>query len=67
MQRRFAEEDDTICADAMIAEGVTIFDLDDAQRARFVAATRAEVEKTRSRFSAELIELFENDLAQVEA
>lgn len=67
MQRQFAEEDDVICADAMIAEGVTIVDLDDAQRAQFVAAARGEVEKTRSRFGSDLIELFENDLARVQA
>ncbi|MGI9366026.1 MAG: TRAP transporter substrate-binding protein [Rhizobiaceae bacterium] len=67
MQRQFAEQDDTICADAMTAEGVTIVDLDEAQRAQFEAAARGEVEKTRSRFGADLIELFENDLARVQA
>jgi len=64
-QRRFAEEDDEICAKALAADGVTLIHLSEAERAAFAAATRDEVEKTRQKFGAELIALFEDDLAQV--
>lgn len=64
-QRRFAEEDDDICAKAMQEEGVTLIELQEAERASLENAARQEVETTRGRFSAELIALFENDLAQV--
>lgn len=62
-QRKFAEEDDEICANALRAEGVEIIDLDDDQRSRFADATRDEVELTRANFPVELIALFEQDLA----
>ena len=63
-QRRFAEDDDDICARALIDDGVTLIKLTDAERAVFAEAARGEVGKTRQRFGAELIDLFENDLAQ---
>lgn len=66
-QRRFAEEDDEICARALAADGVTLVELSEAERAALAGATRAEVEKTRQRFGADLIALFEDDLAQVRA
>jgi len=64
-QRRFAEEDDEICAKALIGDGVELIELSEAERAAFENATRDEVQKTRQRFSADLIALFEDDLAKV--
>lgn len=66
-QRRFAEEDDAICAKALIDDGVTLIELSQAERAAFANATRAEVDKTRQRFGADLIALFEDDMARVRA
>jgi C4-dicarboxylate-binding protein DctP len=63
LQRRFAEDDDVICAKAMQEEGVELIELTDAERTVFADAARAEVEATRQRFSPELIALFENDIA----
>ncbi|MEM7462600.1 MAG: TRAP transporter substrate-binding protein [Pseudomonadota bacterium] len=65
-QRKFAEEDDEICANALRAEGVEIIELDNEQRASFAAATKTEVDKTRANFPSELIALFEQDLARHE-
>ena len=62
-QRRFAEEDDVICADNLRADGVELIELSDAERAAFVSATRHEVETTRHAFSAELLALFDHELA----
>ncbi len=62
-QRKFAEDDDTICADAMRSQGVEITELDDATRAAFAEATRAEVDITRSQFSPELRDLFDTELS----
>ena len=62
-QRRFAEEDDTICSAELRAQGVEIIELDDAARAAFAEATRAEVEITRANFSPELRELFDKELS----
>lgn len=62
-QRKFAEQDDKICAEALAAEGVRLVELTGPEREVMRQATRAEVEKTRSRFGDELIELFEADLA----
>jgi C4-dicarboxylate-binding protein DctP len=62
-QRQLADEDDAICSDKLIAEGVEIFELDGAQRQAFVEATRAEVAQTRGSFDARLITLFDEDLA----
>ena len=64
-QRRFAEEDDDICAAALTADGVTLVHLTEAERGGLAAAAAPEVQKTRARFGAELIALFENDLAKV--
>ncbi len=64
-QRRFAEEDDEICAKALAADGVTLIELAEDERRAFAEAASAEVEKTRARFDADLIALFESDLAQV--
>lgn len=65
-QRRFAEEDDRICAEKLRADGVELIELSDAERAAFVAATRNEVAKTRSAFSPELLALFDQELANAE-
>lgn len=62
-QRRFAEEDDTICSTALQSQGVTITELNDGERAAFAQATRAEVEITRQSFSPELRELFDKELS----
>lgn len=64
-QRQFAEDDDTICTQAMEADGVTFVHLTPDERAAFAAATRAEVDATRAGFGADLIALFEDDLANV--
>jgi TRAP-type C4-dicarboxylate transport system substrate-binding protein len=66
-QRRFAEEDDEICAKALIEDGVTLIELSEAECAAFANTTRDEVDKTRQRFGSDLIALFEDDLAQVRA
>ena len=63
-QRRFAEEDDVVCAKALTEDGVDLIELTDAERSAFAAATRAEVDTTRSRFGADLIALFESDIAK---
>lgn len=62
-QRGFAEEDDVICAEKLVAEGVEIIELDDDRRRAFVDATKNEVTKTRAQFDARLISLFDEDLA----
>lgn len=62
-QRRFAEEDDTICSAELIAQGVEIIELDDATRAAFAQTTRSEVEITRQNFSPELRDLFDKELS----
>jgi C4-dicarboxylate-binding protein DctP len=62
-QRRFAEEDDTICAEKLVADGVEIHTLDDAQRAAFIEATKGEVKKMRAGFDDDLIALFDESLA----
>ncbi|MGI9435272.1 MAG: TRAP transporter substrate-binding protein [Geminicoccaceae bacterium] len=63
-QRRFAAEDDRICADKLRADGVELIELSDTERAAFVSATRNEVAKTRTAFSAELTALFDQELAK---
>ena len=62
-QRGFADEDDQVCAEKMMAEGVDIHELDAAGRAAFVEATKDDVAITRSNFSAELVELFDTSLS----
>lgn len=64
-QRKFAEEDDDICAKALTADGVTLVTLSPADRAEFTEAARAEVQKTRQRFGAELLTMFDEDIAKV--
>lgn len=61
-QRRFAEEDDTICSAELRNQGVEITELDDKTRAEFANATRAEVDITRQNFSPELRALFDKEL-----
>jgi len=62
-QRRFADEDDRICAEKLIAEGTELHELDSAQRQAFVTATRDEVAITRGGFDADLIKLFDENLS----
>lgn len=62
-QRKFAEDDDAICSAELIRQGVEITELDDATRAAFAAATRTEVDITRSQFSPELRALFDRELS----
>lgn len=62
-QRRFAEEDDQICSDALQADGCELIELSDAERMAFREATTSEVDLTRAQFSDEFITLFESDLA----
>ncbi len=62
-QRRFAEDDDDICSAKLRAEGVTITELSDDERAAFREATRAEVDITRANFSPELRDLFDTELS----
>ncbi|MDB4053074.1 TRAP transporter substrate-binding protein [Octadecabacter sp.] len=64
-QRQLAQDDDAICTDAMINDGVTFVELSPKERATLAAATHREVAATRARFSTDLIALFENDLANV--
>jgi len=63
-QRRFAEEDDAICTKALLEEGVELIELTPEEREAFTATTRAEVEQTRARFGADLIAMFEDDIAK---
>ena len=63
-QRRFAEEDDLICAEKLRADGVALIELDGAERAAFVSATRDEVATTRRGFNQELLALFDQELAK---
>ncbi|MEL6523446.1 MAG: TRAP transporter substrate-binding protein [Pseudomonadota bacterium] len=62
-QRRFAEEDDTICSAALRAKGVEITELSDAERTAFREATRSAVDITRANFPPELRELFDTELS----
>jgi C4-dicarboxylate-binding protein DctP len=63
-QRQFADDDDRICAEKLIADGTEIYELDSAQRATFVTATREEVARTRAGFDAELVALFDDNLSR---
>jgi TRAP-type C4-dicarboxylate transport system substrate-binding protein len=65
-QRRFAEQDDEICGQALTAEGTTLVTLTADQRRAFADATREEVNKTRNQFGADLIALFDQDIALVQ-
>ena len=62
-QRQFAEEDDTFCSAELRAQGVEITELDGPTRAAFAAATRPEVDTTRSQFTPELRALFDAELS----
>ncbi|MEX3009715.1 TRAP transporter substrate-binding protein [Hoeflea sp. TYP-13] len=62
-QRGFADEDDILCTERLVAEGIEIQELSDAQRKVFVDATSREVATTRAGFDARLITLFDEDLA----
>jgi TRAP-type C4-dicarboxylate transport system substrate-binding protein len=64
-QRQLAQDDDAICTDAMIKDGVIFVELSPQERSTLAATTRAEVTATRARFSPDLIALFESDLAKV--
>jgi TRAP-type C4-dicarboxylate transport system substrate-binding protein len=61
-QRRFADEDDAICAEKLNAEGVSINELSAVERAAFADAVKAEVETTRSGFDPGLVKLFDESL-----
>lgn len=61
-QRGFAQDDDTVCADALRADGVEIIDLKEDERAAFAAKTRPAVDITRSQFDPELLKVFDEDL-----
>jgi len=63
-QRRFAEEDDLICADKLRAGGVELIELNDVEREAFISATHDEVTKTRQAFNPELLSLFDQELAK---
>lgn len=62
-QRRFAEEDDAVCRAGLERDGVEIIELDDATRRNFVQACRPEVDRIRSKFAPEIVELFDQELA----
>ncbi len=66
-QRRFAEEEDTLCLQALESDGCEIITLSDKERADFSAATDSVVAQYRSQFKPGLIELFNADLANVSA
>ena len=61
-QRRFADEDDEICAERLRADGVSLHELTADNRALFRAATQKDVALTRSQFSADLVKLFDDSL-----
>ncbi len=63
-QRRFADDDDRICTEKLIADGTEIIELDDRQREAFVAATKDEVAATRAGFEADLVALFDENLSR---
>ena len=64
-QRKFAEDDDTVCRKAIEADGCEIITLSDDERAEFVSVTKHEVAHTIANFDASWIELFNADLAGV--
>ncbi len=63
-QRKFADDDDRICTEKLIAVGTEIHEPDDAGRAAFVAATKDEVAVTRARFDPDLVSLFDDNLSR---
>ena len=64
-QRRFAEEDDTICYKALVEDGCELVTLSDDEREEFRVATHEVVAQFCSRFDTGLIELFNADIASV--
>ena len=66
-QRRFAAEDDVICSQSLREAGVELIELTPEERAAFADIAKAEVDATRSRFGADLIALFEDDIARVDS
>ena len=64
-QRRFAEEDDTICFKALVEDGCELVTLSDDEREEFSVATHGVVSQFCSRFDTELITLFNADIASV--
>lgn len=64
-QRRFAAEDDTVCYEALVADGCKIVTLSDEERALFCSAASDTVSRFRAQFDNELIELFNTDIASV--
>ncbi|MEM9220996.1 MAG: TRAP transporter substrate-binding protein [Pseudomonadota bacterium] len=61
-QRRFAQDDDTVCREALRADGVEVIELSETERSAFARVTRPEVEVTRASFDGKLLELFDSDL-----
>lgn len=61
-QRRFAQDDDTVCTQALANEGVAIIDLDDAARTEFADVARSAVAITRARFDPQLTAIFDATL-----
>ena len=64
-QRGFAEQDDSVCTDALLQDGCELIELSESERLAFREATKAEVDVTRDQFNDEFIQLFESDLAGV--
>ena len=64
-QRRFAEEDDTICYKALVEDGCELVTLSDDEREEFRFAAHGVVAQYCSRFDTGLIELFNADIASV--
>ena len=62
-QRMFAEQEDSICTEALKSDGCELIELSDEERTAFRQATESEVNLTRAQFSDEFIKLFESDLA----
>lgn len=62
-QRRFAEEDDSVCYRALVEDGCELITLSDDERATFANETNDVVAQFCSQFDTELIELFNADLA----
>jgi len=62
-QRRYAQEDDTLCANALRADGCELITLSTDERAEFFKATESAVNATRINLNPELIDLLWADLA----
>lgn len=64
-QRKYALEDDLTCREAMERDGCEFITLTEQERNAFVAASEPEVNRIRSGFEQELLDLFDADLATV--